>query len=139
MAGPEVSGTRDILFVGEGVALDGVPPLLLALDGCVARDPRPPGFVGTIAIGVEVDAQSWWWVLDADRTAETRFLRARPVGVDGLVLYSAAGAAQILAEGERSAAPEILEVAGDPAMLERFASRYGAARSAAVLRVEDVR
>lgn len=119
--------------------LEGVPPLLLALEGCVARDPRPPGFLGTIAIGVEVDDEGWWWVLEADRTAETRFVRARPAGVDGLVLYSAAGAAQILADGEGSASPEILEVAGDLAMLERFASRYGAARSAAALRGEDVR
>ena len=119
--------------------LEGVPPLLLALEGCVARDARPPGFVGTIAIGVEVGEQSWWWVLEADRTAETRFARMRPVGVDGLMLYSEAGADQFLAEGERSSPPEILEVAGDPAMLERFASRYGAARSAAALRGEDVR
>lgn len=124
---------------GRATTLEELPPLLLALEACVARDPRPPGFVGTIAIGVEVDDQSWWWVLEADRTAETRFVRSRPVGVDGLVLYSATGATQILAEGEGSGQPEILEVAGDPGMLERFASRYRVARSAAELRGEDVR
>lgn len=102
------------------------PPLLLALERLVRADERGPGFVGTVAIGVQLHMRTSWWIAKcAGAEIETSFAEVSPL-VDAWLLIDEDVADRAIAAG---APLEIARAGGDLAVVERLAGRYAPAVS----------
>jgi hypothetical protein len=108
-------------------------PLLSLLDALVRRDAGPSGFGGALAIGVLMaDGVSWWEVQFGPRP-QAQFVGA-PDEAGTWLLLGERDADAILQGGSLAAGSELLKLAGDPELVQRFSERYIRRRSAVDLR-----
>jgi hypothetical protein len=90
---------------------------LRQLGAFVVSDPGPPGFAGTVAVGVAGEHGLWWWVGRFHGASVTgEFVQRLPSGkeVDAVMLF----------EGAPESAATKRVTLGDATLLELFGRRY---------------
>ena len=105
-----------------GVSSDKRTDLLDLLDAFVHRDSAPPGFVGTIAIGISTGGRIRWWEGRFNRSAQTTITETLADDVDAALFLTRDVADSILRTPSEDSGTAVRY--GDGAILERFLERY---------------
>src|SRR5262245_1501775 len=98
-------------------------------------DRGPAGFRGTICVAVKNDDCALLWSATLGDVPRAGFVDALPHDTDAVLLLGDREAESIIKDGRVPSNPELLAVAGDRALLEKFVDRYLTRRSALSLRV----
>lgn len=100
----------------------------------------PPGFEGTIAFGVRAgDGRDLWWSARFGPTVEAGFGAERPRNADAVLHLGTREASAILDRGRLPECPELVELDGEAALIERFLERYVDRKSALAIRSGEAR
>jgi hypothetical protein len=97
--------------------------LLLLLHSLVVTDGGPSELSGTLAIGVQGDLGSYWWVVSFADEIVTSFPRRAPSDADAIFRLGEAEALAVMS-GDMFGSRARLEIQGDWSLMERFFERY---------------
>lgn len=125
--------------------MESVPPqpsdLLHVIDAIVRTSAGPPGFKGTVSVGVLGAASEAWWTgtFDERGTPHTQIAGEPAPKSCALWMIGEADAERILREGQVADEGAQVVVAGDRALLETFVGRYIIQQKAVALRASGAR
>lgn len=97
--------------------------LLLWFHAFASRDRGPPGFSGTLAVGVEEAGVETWWQAHFGGQSVPSFLPGRPTEADAELLLSAAEAEAML-RGDPNLKLDRERLRGRRELLDQFLKRY---------------
>ena len=99
--------------------------LLLWMAAATQRDDAPPGFTGSLAVGVEGDGPSSWLLLSfAGARAQATFSNERPSGALAELALTHDEAETMMRTGALAATLSPERVRGERQLLGQFARRY---------------
>jgi hypothetical protein len=98
--------------------------LLLWMAAATKRDDAPPGFNGSLAVGVEGGGSGSWLLLKFGARAEATFSTTRPTGAQAELTLSHDEADVMLRTGQLAGTLSPSRVRGERQLLGQFAKRY---------------